>query len=331
MKAIVYPNIGNVKLQSTPEPDLLSDHVLISTKASGICYTDIEIMKGHYGESTFPLIPGHEFAGVVIATGKDVNRYSEGDRVVVDPNRHCARCRPCKKGLTNLCHSLKAYGVTDNGGFAEYCSVSESNVFNINDMPFHLAALAEPMGCVLNGIDTIGAANINESMIIGAGPIGLLMAFALQAKGADAVKIVDINEQRLQLAGELGFEPIESHSKELIKCRRSMDLVVEATGKSSVAQSTIDYVANGGSVLLFGVCSPKSKIEISPFELFRRQINIGGSHSLNHNLIDSLSVINQFDGPISKLVSHRVPIEEIKPFFESFGQKETLKVQVIFE
>jgi len=220
MKAIIYPSIGNVKLQTLPEPDLLPDQVLISTKASGLCYTDIEIMKGHYGETKFPLIPGHEFAGTVIATGKEVNSFSEGDRVVVDPNMHCAQCPACNKGLTNLCHSLKAYGVTDNGGFAEYCSISESNVLDIGETPFHLAALAEPMGCVLNGIDTIGATDINEAMIIGAGPIGLLMAFALKAKGAGAVKMVDINEERLQLVGELGFEPIASQSKDLTKCRQ---------------------------------------------------------------------------------------------------------------
>ena len=97
-------------------------------------------------------MPGHEYSGIVEEVGEAVTTVSVGDRVVVDPNVSCGHCRACRRGLRNLCETLQAYGVTANGGFAEQSVVSASNIVPIGDMPFNLAALAEPLGCVLNGI-----------------------------------------------------------------------------------------------------------------------------------------------------------------------------------
>ncbi len=88
---------------------------MIDVKASGLCHTDIDVLHGRYGSSAFPLVPGHEYAGVVIAVAEDVTNVKPGDRVAVDPNIPCGHCRACRKGLTNLCAELKAYGVTHNG------------------------------------------------------------------------------------------------------------------------------------------------------------------------------------------------------------------------
>jgi 2-desacetyl-2-hydroxyethyl bacteriochlorophyllide A dehydrogenase len=330
MESILYEALGELSIQQIERPTLQASEVLVQTKASGVCHTDIDVLYGRYGNSTFPLVPGHEYAGVITEVGSDVNNLSVGDRVVVDPNFSCGHCQACEKGLSNLCETLGAYGVTRHGGFAEFSAVAAENVIPIGDMDFSLAALAEPMGCVLNGVGAIGTEGVKTAMIFGAGPIGLLMAIALKTKGIDDIALVDLDPSRLERIESIGFTPIAGGSNELEKRRQRVDLVVDATGVAAVAESLINYAANGGKVLFFGVCSPDVKISISPFEVFRRQITLAGAHSLNHNLPEALSAIRSFGEDIKQVISHQVPLVEIPVFLGKNKPEKSLKVQAIW-
>ena len=159
MRAILFPKKDEVKALDLPDPVAGANDVIVRVRASGICHTDIEVLKGNYGSSAFPLVPGHEFSGVIAEVGAGVTGLRSGDAVVVDPNLECGTCDACERGYAHLCERLGAYGVTVNGGFAEYCMVKASAVHPIHDLPFHLAALAEPMGCVLNGVEAADGAN----------------------------------------------------------------------------------------------------------------------------------------------------------------------------
>ena len=212
MKAITYTSHGEVQSSEIADPSAAPDDVVIRVHASGICHTDIDILYGRYGNSTFPLVPGHEYAGEIIETGKNVTDYSIGDRVVVDPNIHCGKCKACSKGLTNLCEQLGAYGVTVHGGFAEYSAVQTSNVVPIGDLSYSVAALAEPVGCVLNGLDAFDTDSVGNALIFGAGPIGMLMALCLRTRGVNDVTMVDLDESRLLLAESFGLTAIAAGS-----------------------------------------------------------------------------------------------------------------------
>lgn len=330
MHALVYTQLGTIKVKELPAPEISSHEVLIKIRASGICHTDIEVLNGRYGNATFPLVPGHEFAGEVAAIGSAVETVSVGDRVVVDPNISCGQCRPCVKGLTNLCETLGAYGVTINGGFEDLGAVHESNLIPIGDMPFDEAALAEPMACVLNGVGKIGVEGVENAIIFGSGPIGLLMAIAIRIKGVENVTLADLNPNRLQLARSFGFSTVKAGTDELAGFRHRLDLAIDATGVAAVAEGLIDYAANGGKVLYFGVCPPEERIRISPFEIFRRQITIAGAHSLNRNIPEAIDTIRTFGPDIRRLISHHVPLDEIPGFLEGKSLSDTLKVQAIW-
>ena len=153
MQSIVFADKNQVAFTNLPDPKPGADEVVVDVRASGICHTDIEVLRGNYGTSAFPLVPGHEYAGEVSAVGADVTRVSVGDRVVVDPNIECGTCRACQRGWAHMCETLGAYGVTQNGGFADRSVVKASAVHSIGEMPFEIAALAEPLGCVLNGLE----------------------------------------------------------------------------------------------------------------------------------------------------------------------------------
>jgi 2-desacetyl-2-hydroxyethyl bacteriochlorophyllide A dehydrogenase len=328
MEAIVFSAPGALGCTSIAAPEPGPGEVLVKTHASGICHTDIDILHGRYGTATFPLVPGHEYAGTVEALGPGTTGFAEGDRVVVDPNFHCGHCRACRKGLTNLCENLGAYGVTKNGGFAEFSTVAAANLVPIGAMPFDRAALAEPMGCVLNGLATIGTEGVKSAAVFGAGPIGLLMALALRARGA-GVTLIDRAPSRLDFAQSFGFATLAAGSPELAETRHAFDLAADATGVPQVAEALIGHVANGGRALIFGVCPPEARISLAPYEIFRRQITLAGAHSLNHNIPESIALIERIGPEIDRLVSHRVPLAEIADFMAGTHEGRTLKVQAI--
>jgi len=329
MDAIQYTAPGRLHLTQLDTPPAGDGCVLVETAACGLCHTDIDVLHGRYGNGTFPLVPGHEYAGTVVEVGEGVSGLATGDRVVVDPNRSCGTCRACLRGRRNLCAHLQAYGVTENGGFARYSRVDADNVHRIGDMPFDIAALAEPLGCVLNGVGTMETADARDALVFGAGPIGLLMALALIDAGVPDVSVVDIDEGRLRNVEALGLTPIASGSDRLARRRRSLDIVVDATGVTAVVQGLVDLAADGGSVLLFGVCNPDVRVSFSPFELFRRQIRVAGSHSLNHNIPEALGVLERSGETMGRVISHRLPLEDIAPFLSGGGEPGSMKVQYV--
>lgn len=328
MKAIVFSDRNAVSLADIEEPVAGPGEVVVQVRASGLCHTDIEVLKGNYGASAFPLVPGHEYAGIILGVGSDVDQFKPGDRVVVDPNVECGHCRACQRGWAHLCENLGAYGVTRNGGFAEYSVVAASAVHPIGDMPFDIAALSEPLGCVLNGLDAAHVERAGNALIFGAGPIGLLLAIAADASGVDDITLVDIDEHRLAFASGLGFNVAASGSSDLARLHQRTDLVIDATGVATVAQSLPDYMANGGVGLFFGVCPADTRIQISPHELFRRQLTLAGSHSLNHNIPHALEILRQSGGKFRKVVSHRLSIEAMREVVASGPPLGGMKLQL---
>ncbi len=327
MKAIVFTAKNEVSYTDLPDPKAGAGEVVVEVKASGICHTDYEVKKDNYGTGAFPVVPGHEYAGVIVEVGAGVTGVSLGDRVAVDPNLECGQCRACGRGWAHLCENLGAYGVTTHGGFAELSVVKASAVHPIGDMSFLQAALAEPMGCVLNGLDAVHETWMEDALIFGAGPMGLLMGMALKSAGVGRVAFVDISESRLALAASFGFEGVPSGSDALKGWHHRADLAVEATGVPTVASGLTNFMANGGKGLFFGVCPSDAKIDVSPFEVFRRQLTLAGSHSLNHNIPAALGVIAGLGNDIDRAVSHKLPLEEISTILDGTPLAGSLKVQ----
>ena len=327
VKAAVITGKNNVQFADLPDPTPGAGDVVIEVKASGICHTDFEVMKDNYGTGAFPVVPGHEYAGVIADIGAGVTHLSVGDRVAVDPNFECGTCRACQRGWAHLCENLGAYGVTKHGGFAGLSRVKAENIHPIGDLSFSRAALAEPIGCVLNGVDAVYADWMEEALIFGAGPMGLLMGLTLRSEGVSHVTFCDISEDKLERAASFGFGAVASGSEDLAKWHHRADLAVEATGVPEVAAKLTGYIRNGGKGLFFGVCPSEARIDISPFEVFRRQLTLAGSHSLNHNIPRSLDVIAGLGGLADRIVSHKVPLQDISKILASHPPKDSLKVQ----
>lgn len=329
MKAIVFPEEDRVKVTEVADPVAAPGEVVVRVRASGLCHTDLDVMHSNYGPSAFPLVPGHEFAGEVVSVGPGVTGLAEGDRVVVDPNLECGTCAACRRGWAHLCESLGAYGVSTDGGFAEYCAVRADRVHPIGDLPFDIAALAEPMGCVLNALSPLDGRIVERGVIFGTGPMGLLMGLALKTRGATEINMVDLDPGRLDLARQLGLSGLPSGSDALAALARSCDLAVDATGVPSVAAELLHYVANGGAALFFGVCRQDARIEISPFEVFRRQLALFGTHSLNHNIPDALDTLAAIGPGVAEVITHRMTAEGVAAVMAGNKPPGSLKIQMV--
>src|SRR5512138_2020189 len=186
MKSVVIQQPNEISLLERDVPEPGPGQLMIQVMASGICGTDLHIYRGEY-MGRYPVIPGHEFSGVVTATGSGITRFQVGDRVAVEPNISCDNCVNCLNNRQNFCLNWQAIGVTLPGGMAQYVLAPEKAVFDIGDLPFEQGAFMEPLSCVLHGVGRLGPALADGVALLGAGPIGCLLLQALRAAGASRV------------------------------------------------------------------------------------------------------------------------------------------------
>ena len=309
------------------------DDVLLKITAAGICGTDIHIYEGDYfGE--YPIIPGHEFSGIVESVGKNIKNISIGQRVVSDPNIFCEKCYFCQQNLQNHCENFQATGVTRDGAFAEFLAVPDSTVFPVSNETILSEELAfvEPLACCVYGQKRARPDIGQNVLIFGCGPIGLLHMQLARRNGAGKIVVVDRNIERLNLAKELGADEIiianESMDESIRRYNsRGFQMVIDATGIPAVIENEIQYIRNDGTLLLFGVCGNDQTIKISPYEIFRRDIKIVGSFALRKTFFEALTLIENGLINVKALIGEVVGMDQMPAAVEKMlNGKTSMKV-----
>lgn len=330
---IIKPNQSSVS--ATVIPEIKANEVLIEVKSAGICGTDLHIWHGSYELANYPVIPGHEFSGVIVQTGEAVKNTQIGDRVTADPNVPCYGCFFCQRKQFNQCLYLEAIGVTRHGAFAQYVKAPESSIFKIADIPFAEAALIEPLACVVWGLKQIQIQTGSSMLIFGAGPMGILMMQTVKAAGASFVVMVDKEESRLKLAKQLGAsitmtaDEFNRHETEQLS-PYGFDVVADATGVPEVIENSIHFVRAGGTLWVFGVAPEGSKVSLPPDEIFRRDLSVIGSFAINKTFTEAIALVQHGAVNLKPLISHQLPLEEFETALElAQHDPERMKVQVI--
>lgn len=331
MRAVVVEKPGVVRVTDVPEPVPGPKDVIIRVGACGICGTDIHIIDGEFPPTTYPIVIGHEFAGTVVATGDQVVGIDVGNRVGVDPTLNCGECYFCQRGQGNLCERWNAVGVGSHpGGFAECVTAPERTVYRIPDsMSFADAALIEPVSCVIHGFHLLQPRPGDSYLVYGAGPMGLLNAQVARFNGAGVVAIVDINPNRLEIARSLGFEALGASLAEVRHAApRGFDNVIEATGRTEVAERAIDAVIRRGKLLLFGVCPPGEKAAYDLFKIYNEEITVLGTMAVLHSYGPAIDVIAAGGVDTRKMVTHTFPIDHFEDAVALVRAGEGLKIQI---
>ena len=307
MRALVIEKPGLATVKTVPVPPVTDNDVKIRVIASGICGTDIHIYRGEY-LGTYPVIPGHEFSGVVEEVGKNVTRFKIGDHVAIEPNISCDNCNSCLNNRQNFCEHWNGVGVTLPGGMAEYAVVPEKATFPIGNMPFETGTFVEPLSCVLYGVERTRFRIADSVLILGAGPIGLLLSQAIQLQGASTITQVDRNEKRLELAKECGATRVENSLDSLQE--DAYDVVVDASGATFLMEQSIRFVRKGGTILLFGVPNKNARLCLPAFTIFEKGLYILSSFTSVRNSTQATALLETGRIDVSKLVSHQLPLED---------------------
>jgi 2-desacetyl-2-hydroxyethyl bacteriochlorophyllide A dehydrogenase len=328
MKAAKIIRPGNMAVVEIPCPEPAPDEVLIRVMASGICGTDVHIFRGEY-LGDYPVIPGHEFSGVVEAAGSQVTRFRPGDRVAVEPNIACDNCEACLNNRQNFCLNWSAVGVTRPGGMAQYTTAPEKAVFDIGELSFEQAAFMEPLSCVLHGLERLSPELADKVAILGAGPIGALLLQGIRAQGASHITVVDKNAARVAFAGEIGAD-LTLNDLGALK-PDFYDVVIDATGAIPVMQRAIDFARPGGKVLLFGVPPSGKDMSFEAFKVFHKGLTVLSSFTSVRNSYQALDMLRSGRVRVERLVSHRLPLDAFQHGIEVIeqGAEGVRKVQIL--
>ena len=326
MKSAVFYGKHDLRVENSPMPKVGPEDILIQVKACGICGTDVHIYEGDKGaaEVTPPTILGHEFSGVIAEVGSNVTKYKVGDRVCIDPNCYCGKCDFCRNGSAHYCTDMIGYGTTVNGGFAEYCSVNQRQVYKLGDnTTFEQGAMTEPVACCLHGMDMCNIHPGSNVVVIGGGMIGLLMLQLSKLAGAARVALLEPVESKRVVAKKLGadilIDPInENVEEELKKAGMTwVNTVIECVGKTATIQQAIDIVGNKGTVMMFGLTKPDDTIAVKPFQIFQKEIELKSSFINPYTQKRALDLIDSGRLDVSSMVYAVESLENLADILSS--------------
>lgn len=330
MRAVVISGPNEIRVKDVPNPIPKPDEVIVKVGAVGICGTDLAIVAGNFPPTIFPVIPGHEFAGEVVARGSSVDFFSAGDRVAVDPSLLCRHCEWCHIGRDNLCDNWGVIGGTINGASADFVAVPARNC---HTLPGHLSycqgALVEPLSCAVHAVRTLSTQIGESALVVGAGTMGLLTTQLINLAGASTVAVVDRNEKRLKLARELGATIVDNDICRLAEQAGCFDIVVDASGSAAAMQTSLDAVRKGGRFMLVGVAPPRARISISPFRINDEEITILGSRGVLDSFDLALRLIADGTVLVDPLIATALPIEDYSVALGAVGKSESVKIQIV--
>jgi len=328
----VFEGEGKLTLKEVPVPKLeRDDQVILRVEAVSICGTDVHICAVPPGYIATPnTILGHEFVGTVVEKGAAVDHLEVGDRAVVNPNDYCGVCTYCRKNLPNECENIDALGIHVDGAFAKYCRVSGKVAYPISqDVPVEHAACAEPLACVINGTNKVCVKPGENAVVIGAGPIGLIMSMMFKAAGAAKAIIAEIKPFRVEHAKRMGIGRVVDVAKEslkdivMAKTGIGADVVADVTG--SQLATAIDCARKGGKVLVFGV-NTKAVAEFHQCDVTFKELQVLGTWLANATFPEAVKVLESRLLDIDALITDTLPLTEIHRGLETLAKGEAVKI-----
>ncbi|WNI14439.1 zinc-dependent alcohol dehydrogenase family protein [Actinacidiphila sp. ITFR-21] len=327
MKAAVISAPGAVSVETVEDPAPGPSDVVVRVAACGLCGTDLHILRGEFAP-TLPIVPGHEFAGEIVAVGGLVTGLAVGDQVAVDPSLYCHQCHYCRLGRNNLCERWAAIGVTAPGGAAEYAVAPAANCVKL---PPHVrtrdAALIEPLSCAVRGYDVLRSSLASHVLIYGSGTMGLMMLELAKRTGAATVDVVDVNEERLGTARALGCSAAAVSADEIERAR-GWDVVIDATGNAEAIQDALGRVGRGGTYLQFGVADYAARAVIEPYRVYNQEITITGSMAVLHSYERAAELFAAGVLDPEVFISDRLPLADYAGALERFRAGRGRKIQV---
>jgi 2-desacetyl-2-hydroxyethyl bacteriochlorophyllide A dehydrogenase len=328
MRAVVVSEPGgSVAVETVPDPSPARNEAVVSVRGCGICGTDHHLLEEGLPGACYPLVPGHEPWGEVVAVGADAAGIRAGDLVAVDPSLQCGTCAPCRRGQGNLCERLGAIGGSRAGAWADFVSVPAGNLHVLpGDYPLDCASVIEPVACALRGLVRLQARADRSVLIFGGGTMGLILATLLDLQGVGPITVVETNPRRCEvgrrLTGARVIDPAELGDEEA-------EYVIDATGAPGAIETALDRVAFGGTFMVFGVASPEVRVTYSPFRVYQREITIVGSMAILRTFSSAVETVERHADRLRPLLTHSFDLGEFDRAIATLSDGNAVKVTIV--
>ena len=333
MKALVLTAPSQLEFTDFPKPVPADDEVLLRIHACGICGSDIHGWDGSTGRRRPPLIMGHEAAGEIVAVGPRVERWRLGDRVTFDSTISCGACPYCARGEVNLCDHRRVVGVApveyrQHGAFAEFLAVPARILYALpNGLTYQQAAMVEPVSIAIHAVQRVRLAPNATAVVVGAGMIGLFVIQALRWAGASRIIAVDLADNRLALARELGAtDTLRSDLMEVpaevarLTGGNGADVALEVVGVSATLNLAIASVRRGGSVVLVGNLAAKTDFPLQA--VVTRELTLHGTCGSAGEYPLCLDLIARGVIRVEPMISAVAPLVDGAAWFEKLSAKD---------
>lgn len=335
MKCIVIEKPGVVSLQDKELPALADDFVRVKVMAAAICATDIEVIDGNI-PANYPLIPGHEWSGIVEKVQNPKYKHLIGKRVTGSNDITCGVCEACRSGNWRYCKDFEEIGFKRNGAYAQYIDVPACGIVELPDnLPFTQAALAEPLGVALGTFEKLNPVFGKTCMIIGAGSIGLCCLAVAKAMGLRKTVVVASSNKRLEKAKELGAYATVATSREDLFSRmkelhpEGTDYIIEATGIEECIQNSFKLCKKGGYVALAGYGRGKEmSIRIDDIHVNNLHIIGAGNNWNQHKKAIQMMADGQVN--MAPFISELIPLDDFDKGLQAVRTRPAGFVKAVF-
>ncbi len=343
MKAAIYHGKEDIRVTDVPMPVAGEGEILVKVHSCAVCGADLRTYKHGHKSIAEGRTLGHEFCGEIVENNSN-NGYAIGERIVMYIVMPCGQCRYCKAGIDNMCTERTTLSYQHNGAFAEYVVIPKKAVEagQIYRVPEHIssdaAALSEPLGCVLNAHSRLNVTSADRVAVVGAGPIGIMHALIAKMNGAESVMLLEMSEERLEIAKKFGFDHYiqvtaeKTHHQAVMNATDGFgaDVVIVACSVAAAQADALELAGKRGRIEFFGGL-PKDNpfTTINGNLIHYKELTISGSFSEKRSDFEKAQeLIMSGAFPAEDLITHRVPLDDVCSAFDMMTAGSSLKVCV---
>ena len=329
---------GKIEFCTQDIPRLNKNDVLIKIKRLGICGSDIHVYHGTHPFTEYPITQGHEVSGEIVETGAEVRQFRKGQKVTLEPQVFCNECYPCRHGKYNLCENLKVMGFQTTGAASEYFVVHESKVTALPDeISFDEGAMIEPLAVAVHAIKQFGDIKDKKVIVLGAGPIGILVAQTAKGLGAEKVMITDISGLRLKKAQECGIGYVantkdDDFGQVLFEVFGSdkADVIYDCAGNDITINQAIKYTRKGSTIILVAVFEGMASVDLAV--LNDHELDLNTSMMYRHEDYEqAIALVKEGKVFLKPLISRHFPFRKFLDAYQYIDQNKESTMKVLID
>lgn len=338
MKQQVMTSPGEIIFEEVAVPEPGPGQVLVKIKRIGICGSDIHVYHGKHPYTSYPVTQGHEVSGQVVSVGEGVTGLSPGDRVTIEPQVTCGECYPCRHGKYNLCEDLKVMGFQTTGTASEFFAVDASKVDRLPDsISYEEAAMIEPLAVTVHAAKRAGDVAGKDIVVLGCGPIGILLIEVLKAFGARKVLATDVSDYRLKLARECGADvTVNTRDADFAAALRDAfgpdkaDVIFDCAGNDITMDQAIQNARKGSQIILVAVYAGRANCDLA--KLNDSELDLNTSMMYRHpDYEEAIRLISEGKVKLKPLMSEHFAFEDYKKAYEYIDSNRETTMKVLID